>query len=118
MGVCTRGTHPTRARSMAMNGTEARRMCAAVSANPRLVAQIVPSPMTLPFDAAMKRVVEQQIGRLLFVRVECIGNDFEPQVDASYEVCAGAWPRGRACVTTASCRCRGAAIGSSAATTS
>lgn len=53
---------------MAMNATEAHEMLAAAQANPHLVAQIVPSPMTLGVDKTIKRLIaEGYLGDVLAI---------------------------------------------------
>jgi hypothetical protein len=53
---------------MAMNADEAGRMLAASLAKPGLVAQVVPSPITLFADATIRRLIaEGFLGQLLAV---------------------------------------------------
>lgn len=40
-----------------MDASEARQMLAAARRQPHLVAQLVPSPFTLPFDAAIQDIL-------------------------------------------------------------
>jgi predicted dehydrogenase len=55
---------------MAMNAQEARSMRDAARANPQLVAQVVPSPMTLGVDATVKRLLaEGYLGDLLAIEM-------------------------------------------------
>jgi predicted dehydrogenase len=55
---------------MAMNAQEARAMRDAARARPHLVAQVVPSPMTLGVDATIKRLIaEGYLGDLLAIEV-------------------------------------------------
>ena len=55
---------------MAMNAQEARAMRDAARARPRLVAQVVPSPMTLGVDATVRRMLaEGYLGELLAIEV-------------------------------------------------
>ena len=53
---------------MAMNATEAHEMLAAAQTNPHLVAQVVPSPMTLGVDKTIKRLLaEGYLGDVLAI---------------------------------------------------
>jgi predicted dehydrogenase len=53
---------------MAMNATEAHEMLSASQTNPHLVAQIVPSPMTLGVDKTIKRLLaEGYLGDVLAI---------------------------------------------------
>lgn len=62
------GKHVLCEARMAMNLTEAEAMLAASRAHPDLVAQVVPSPFSLGWDAMLKRVLKEGIvGDLLFV---------------------------------------------------
>lgn len=62
------GKHVLCEARMARDAAEARRMLAASRARPELVAQIVPSPMTLRVDGTMQRLVaERFLGDLLVV---------------------------------------------------
>lgn len=62
------GKHVLCEARMARDAAEARRMLAASRARPELVAQIVPSPMTLRVDGAIQRLVaERFLGDLLAV---------------------------------------------------
>ena len=62
------GKHVLCEARMARDAAEARRMLAASRARPELVAQIVPSPMTLRVDGAIQRLVaERFLGDLLVV---------------------------------------------------
>ena len=61
---------------MAMNAQEAHRMCEASAQNPHLVAQIVPSPMTLGVDRTIQRLIAGgYLGDILAVEVRA-GNQF------------------------------------------
>ncbi|MBI1335773.1 MAG: hypothetical protein GC164_02295 [Phycisphaera sp.] len=66
------GKHVMCEARMAMNATEAQRMVDAARQRPDLIAQIVPAPFTLAVDAKMRKIVDEQIGRLLAVRMELI----------------------------------------------
>ena len=60
---------------MAMNATEAQDMLAASQAKPHLVAQIVPSPMTLGVDNSIKRLIaDGYLGDILSIDVRATGN--------------------------------------------
>lgn len=64
------GKHVLCEARMAMNLEEAKRMQAAAQAHPELVAQIVPAPFSLDFDATIRKMIRSgKIGRLLEVRV-------------------------------------------------
>ena len=70
------GKHVLCEARMAMNAAEAWEMQAAAQANPQLVVQIVPSPMTLRVDATLKRLLaEGYLGDLLAIEVR-VGGDF------------------------------------------
>ena len=70
------GKHVLCEARMAMNADEAWEMHAAAQANPHLVVQIVPSPMTLQVDATLKRLLaEGYLGDLLAIEVR-VGGDF------------------------------------------
>lgn len=61
---------------MAMNVSEARAMRAAAQARPHLVAQVVPSPVTLRVDATVQRLIADGfLGDILAIRVRD-GNNF------------------------------------------
>lgn len=51
-------------------------MLAAARERPELVAQVVPSPMTLELDEAIARYVAHKLGRLLFVRAVSCADSF------------------------------------------
>ncbi len=70
------GKHVLCEARMAMNADEAWEMSAAAQANPHLVVQIVPSPMTLRVDATLKRLLaEGYLGDLLAIEVR-VGGEF------------------------------------------
>jgi predicted dehydrogenase len=59
---------------MAMNATEAAAMLDAAKANPHLVTQIVPSPMTLGVDRTIKQLISQgYLGSILAVEIRAGG---------------------------------------------
>ena len=61
---------------MAMNAAEARAMRDAAQAHPRLVAQVVPSPMTLGVDRTIQRhIADGYLGDILALRIR-EGNAF------------------------------------------
>ncbi len=61
---------------MAMNAAEARAMRDAAQAKPRLVAQVVPSPMTLGVDRTIQRLIADGfLGEIVAVRIRD-GNAF------------------------------------------
>ncbi len=64
------GKHVLCEARMAMNAAEAHAMHTAARANPHLVAQIVPSPMTLSVDRTIKRLIaEGYLGDLLAIEI-------------------------------------------------
>ncbi len=64
------GKHVLCEARMAMNAAEARRMLDASHARPELVAMVVPSPFTLPWDKTIRRLLrEEAVGTLLHVDV-------------------------------------------------
>lgn len=64
---------------MAMNATEAHEMLAAAQTNPHLVAQIVPSPMTLGVDKTIKRLLaEGFLGDVLAIDGRVGGTFLDP----------------------------------------
>ena len=70
------GKHVLCEARMAMNATEAWEMYDAAQANPHLVLQIVPSPMTLRVDATLQRFIASGfLGDLLAIEVR-VGGDF------------------------------------------
>ena len=74
------GKHVLCEARMAMNAAEARQMLDASRARPELIAQIVPSPFTLPWDRTIRRLLlECELGKLLHVDVfaNC-GSFFDP----------------------------------------
>lgn len=71
------GKHVMCEARMAMNAGEALRMREAARTHPHLVAQIVPSPMTLGVDRTIRRLLaEGFLGRILAVEVRAMGNAF------------------------------------------
>ena len=69
------GKHVMCEARMAMNAGEAYRMRDAAQANPNLIAQIVPSPMTLSVDRTIERLIAQgTIGDILAVEVRAGGS--------------------------------------------
>ncbi len=70
------GKHVLCEARMAMNAAEAWEMHGAAQANPHLVVQIVPSPMTLRVDATLQRLLaEGYVGDALAIEVR-VGGDF------------------------------------------
>ncbi len=69
------GKHVMTEARMAMDASEAKEMLAAAQNHPSQVTQIVPSPMTLQYDATIQRLVrEGALGQLLRVDVRgCTG---------------------------------------------
>ncbi|MGD7706479.1 Gfo/Idh/MocA family protein [Microlunatus sp. Y2014] len=65
------GKHVLCEARLARDVAEARTMINASQANPHLVAQVVPAPYTLPFDATISRLLsDRTIGDLVSVEVE------------------------------------------------
>jgi predicted dehydrogenase len=65
------GKHVMTEARMAMNAAEAHQMLKASLARPELVAQIVPSPMTLRFDRTIRRLLEEgYVGDLRVVDID------------------------------------------------
>lgn len=64
------GKHVLCEARMAMDLEEARAMCGASQAHPELVAQIVPAPFSLDFDATIREIIRSgKLGELLEMRV-------------------------------------------------
>ena len=64
------GKHVLTEARMAADTLEAERMVSAANAQPELVAQIVPSPFTLDYDATVVRLIEEgRLGDIREVRV-------------------------------------------------
>jgi predicted dehydrogenase len=73
------GKHVMCEARMAMNAVEAQEMHAAAQARPDLVAQIVPSPMTLGVDKTIQRLLaEGYLGDLLVIEVRAGGAFVDP----------------------------------------
>ena len=72
------GKHVMCEARMAMNSAEGHRMLAAARRHPRLTAQIVPSPMTLPFDQTIIAMISGGfIGELIALDARiAAGSDF------------------------------------------
>ncbi len=71
------GKHVLCEARMAMDEPSARAMRDAARAHPELVAQIVPSPFTLPWDRALSRMANDgTLGRLVAVDVFATSNGF------------------------------------------
>ena len=71
------GKHVLCEARMAMNAVEAQAMLDVSRCHPALVAQIVPSPMTLPFDRAIVEMVsEGYIGDLIAIDARISDGDF------------------------------------------
>ncbi|WP_269539610.1 Gfo/Idh/MocA family protein [Cerasicoccus fimbriatus] len=66
------GKHVLTEARMAMNLDEAKKMIAAAQAKPELVAQIVPAPFTLEYDATIQRLLGE-LGPIRQVRLVHIG---------------------------------------------
>lgn len=63
------GKHVLTEARMAMNHDEAKDMLAAADAKPELVAQIVPAPFTLEYDATVHRLLAEEMGAVRSVRL-------------------------------------------------
>lgn len=73
------GKHVLCEARMAMNADEARSMLATAQANPHLVAQIVPSPMTLGVDKTIQRLLaEGYLGDVLAIEARVGGAFLDP----------------------------------------
>jgi len=71
------GKHVLCEARMAMNAAEAKEMVAAANAHPKLVAQIVPSPMTLKYDKTIRNLIDSgALGQLLSIDVRGAGSAF------------------------------------------
>ena len=79
------GKHVMCEARMAMNSAEGHRMLAASRRHPRLTAQIVPSPMTLPFDQTIIAMISGGfIGELIALDARiAAGSDF-PNPNAAF----------------------------------
>lgn len=73
------GKHILTEARMAMDASEAHEMLAAARAHPHLVAQVVPSPITLGVDATVQRLIaEGYLGDVLAVEVVDAGSFLDP----------------------------------------
>ena len=78
------GKHVMCEARMACDGQQAREMLAASLANPRLTAQIVPSPFSLKWDATVCRLLaEGYLGRLVRVEVRGVVGSTFPDAEGS-----------------------------------
>lgn len=59
LAALSAGKHVLTEARMAMNAQEAEQMLAAAQANPHLVAQVVPAPFSLEFDATIIRLIHE-----------------------------------------------------------
>lgn len=75
------GKHVLTEARMARNLSEAESMLAASKAHPELVAQIVPSPMTLTFDAEIRRMITS--GELGDIREICVTHTTNGNADSA-----------------------------------
>jgi len=80
------GKHVLCEARMAMDLEEAKAMCAASQAHPELVAQIVPAPFSLDFDATIRQTLRSgKLGDLLDVRgVHTAGQAASPAAPMSW----------------------------------
>ena len=82
--IASHHTDLTEAR-IAMNAEEAQIMRDTSQALPELVAQIVPSPMTLWADSTVKRLIaEGYVGKILSVEVSASGTFLDPDAPMSW----------------------------------
>jgi len=90
-GALEAGKHVMTEARMAMNAAEAHQMLKASLARPDLVAQIVPSPMTLRFDRTIRRLLDEgYIGDLRVVDIDGSAGAFpDPQATMSWRQDAG-----------------------------
>lgn len=71
------GKHVLCEARMAMDAWEAKEMLDVARQHPNLVAQIVPSPMTLAYDATIQDIVKSgKLGRLTYISVRGVGQGF------------------------------------------
>lgn len=76
------GKHVLCEARMAMNAAEARIMWDTSKAHPSLIAQIVPSPFTLPFDQTIQEIVrDRQLGELTAIDMRHVTGEF-PDFDS------------------------------------
>ena len=88
------GKHVMCEARMAMNSAEGHRMLAASRRHPRLTAQIVPSPMTLPFDQTIIAMISGGfIGELIALDARiAAGSDFPIRMRRFIGVTTGRCP--------------------------
>ena len=71
------GKHVMVEARMAMNAAEAAQMVAAAKANPHLITQVVPAPLSFGVDATIQRLIaEGYLGELLAIDVRDHGRSF------------------------------------------
>ncbi|KAL4420747.1 hypothetical protein ABPG75_010403 [Micractinium tetrahymenae] len=71
------GKHVLCEARMAMDAGEARAMLAVSRRRPHLVAQLVPSPVTLPWDAAVQEIIRSgKLGALTYITVRGVSRSF------------------------------------------
>jgi predicted dehydrogenase len=71
------GKHVMTEARLAMNASEAKAMLEASLQHPELVAQVVPSPFSLPIDKALKRLLDEGfIGKLLAIEILATSGEF------------------------------------------
>ncbi len=83
------GKHVMVEARMAINAAQAREMAAAARLHPELVTQIVPSPMTLPMDNTIKRLIAAgYLGEIVAAEVRSLGGftDFDTPIHWRQEV--------------------------------
>ena len=77
LAALTNGKHVMTEARLAMNASEAKAMLTASQEHPELVAQVVPSPFSLPIDKTIKRLLDEGfLGKLLAIEVVATGRDF------------------------------------------
>jgi predicted dehydrogenase len=71
------GKHVLCEARMAMDASEARRMNEAARRHPKLVTQVVPAPLTLPFDNTIRTLIDEGfVGDVLSLEVRATGGTF------------------------------------------
>ena len=77
LAALSAGKHVMTEARMAMNAEEAQTMLKTSQQYPELVAQVVPSPFSLPIDKTLKRLIEEDfLGKLLAIEVQATSGEF------------------------------------------
>lgn len=86
IAALAQGKHVLCEARMACDYAEARQMLAAAQAHPKLVAQLVPAPLSLDHDALIREMISGgQLGKILEVRVTHTGGQFaDPQAPMTW----------------------------------